>query len=240
MRDGSTSTQRIAAPAIVAASGCAPPMPPRPAVRIVRPGERRLAKVLLRRGRERLVGALEDPLRADVDPRPGRHLTEHRQPLRLEPAELVPGRPARHEQRVRDQHARRLRRRPEDARRACRTGRAGSRRRRAPAVRGRFPSVRRASAPRAPSLRRPRGLPAVRRLRASRLLSSIRSGASVAHDFAFSVDPRGARIAERSPQSASTVASIDGVTVIAGRRRAARAASSGSGRSSTRSRPRRR
>ena len=37
MRAGSTSTQRIAAPAIVAASGCAPPMPPSPAVRIVRP-----------------------------------------------------------------------------------------------------------------------------------------------------------------------------------------------------------
>ena len=29
--------QRIAAPAIVAASGCAPPIPPRPAVRIVFP-----------------------------------------------------------------------------------------------------------------------------------------------------------------------------------------------------------
>ena len=37
IRVGSTSMQRVAAPAIVAASGCAPPIPPRPAVRIVRP-----------------------------------------------------------------------------------------------------------------------------------------------------------------------------------------------------------
>ena len=37
MRAGSTSTQRMAAPASVAASGWAPPIPPSPAVRIVRP-----------------------------------------------------------------------------------------------------------------------------------------------------------------------------------------------------------
>ena len=107
--------QRIAAPAIVAASGCAPPMPPRPAVRIVRPGEIGRAEVLLARGGERLEGALQDPLRADVDPGAGRHLAEHRQPLRLEPAELVPRRPLRDEQRVRDQHARRAFVRREDA-----------------------------------------------------------------------------------------------------------------------------
>ena len=64
---------------------------------------------------ERLVRALEDSLRADVDPAAGGHLPEHRQPERLEPPELVPGRPAGHEHRVRDQHARRLRMRPEDA-----------------------------------------------------------------------------------------------------------------------------
>ncbi len=34
MRDGWHSIASIDAPAIVAASGCAPPMPPRPAVRI--------------------------------------------------------------------------------------------------------------------------------------------------------------------------------------------------------------
>ena len=57
--------------------------------------------------REGLVRALEDPLCADVDPTSGRHLPEHRQPLGLEPPELVPRRPLRDEQRVRDQHARR-------------------------------------------------------------------------------------------------------------------------------------
>ena len=114
MRDGSTSTQRIAAPAMRRGERLRPAHAAEAGGQDRPAGQGRLAEVLLRRGRERLVGALEDSLRADVDPRPGRHLAEHRQPLRLEPAELVPRRPARHEQRVRDQHARRLRRRPED------------------------------------------------------------------------------------------------------------------------------
>ena len=83
-------------------------------MRIVRPDERRSAEVLARRGGERLIRALEDPLRADVDPRARGHLPEHRQALGLEPPELVPGRPSRHEQRVRDQNPRRVRRRTED------------------------------------------------------------------------------------------------------------------------------
>ncbi len=75
------------------------------------------APVNLPGGGEGLVGALEDPLGADVDPRTGRHLTEHRQPLGLQPPELVPvGEPG-HEQRVRDQDARRARVRAEDAHR---------------------------------------------------------------------------------------------------------------------------
>ena len=57
--------------------------------------------------RESLVGALEDPLRADVDPRPRGHLPVHRQTRGLELAELLPRRPFRHEERVRDEHARR-------------------------------------------------------------------------------------------------------------------------------------
>ena len=73
------------------------------------------AEVLLAGGGEGLIRALEDSLGADVDPAPGRHLPEHRQPERLEPAKLVPRRPARHEQRVRDQHPRGRRVRPEDA-----------------------------------------------------------------------------------------------------------------------------
>ena len=66
-------------------------------------------------GRKGLVRPLEDALGADVDPASGGHLPEHRQPLGLEPPELVPRRPARDEQRVRDQDARRALVRAEDA-----------------------------------------------------------------------------------------------------------------------------
>ena len=90
-------------------------------------------------GRERLVRPLEDALRADVDPAAGRHLPEHRQPERLEPAELLPGRPARHEQRVRDQDARGTADGCGRRRRPSRSVRAASRRRRARAGRGRCP-----------------------------------------------------------------------------------------------------
>ena len=84
-------------------------------MRIVRPREIGRPEVRLPRGGEGLVRPLEDPLGADVDPAPGRHLAEHRQAERLEAPELVPGRPAGDEQRVGDQHARRRRMRPEDA-----------------------------------------------------------------------------------------------------------------------------
>ncbi len=55
---------------------------------------------------EALVGPLHDALAADVDPGAGRHLPVHRQPERLEAAELVPGGPLGHQVRVGDQHAR--------------------------------------------------------------------------------------------------------------------------------------
>ena len=55
--------------------------------------------------RERLVRALQDPLRADVDPRPRGHLPVHREPEGLEPAELLPRGPLGDEVAVRDQHA---------------------------------------------------------------------------------------------------------------------------------------
>ena len=64
------------------------------------------AEVLLARGDERLVGALHDALRADVDPRAGRHLAEHHQPMAVEFVEMLPGGPMRHEVRVGQQHAR--------------------------------------------------------------------------------------------------------------------------------------
>ena len=42
----------------------------------------RAAEVRARHGAERLVRALQDALRADVDPRAGRHLAVHDQPAR--------------------------------------------------------------------------------------------------------------------------------------------------------------
>ena len=107
------------APFIVAASGWAPPMPPRPAVTTSAPAQR-AAEMAARRGGERLVGALQDPLGSDVDPASGRHLAVHRQAAMLEVAERLPGRPGRHEQRVGDQHARRAGVRAEDADRLAR------------------------------------------------------------------------------------------------------------------------
>ena len=57
--------------------------------------------------REALVGPLQDPLAADVDPGAGGHLAVHRQPEVLQPAELVPVRPVRHQVGVGDEDARR-------------------------------------------------------------------------------------------------------------------------------------
>ena len=53
---------------------------------------------------EALVRALEDSLRADVDPRSGGHLAVHREALVFETAELVPVRPVGHQVGVGDQH----------------------------------------------------------------------------------------------------------------------------------------
>ena len=58
-------------------------------------------------GRERLVGALQDALGADVDPRPGGHLAVHGQAERLQAAELLPGGPLRDQVGVGDEHPRR-------------------------------------------------------------------------------------------------------------------------------------
>ena len=67
----------------------------------------RAVEALARDGREGLERALQDALRADVDPRPGGHLPVHRQTLGLEPPERLPVGPVRHQQAVGDQHARR-------------------------------------------------------------------------------------------------------------------------------------
>jgi hypothetical protein len=58
---------------------------------------------------EGLVGALDDALRADIDPRARGHLAEHHQALAVELVEMVERRPVRHQIRIGDQDARRIR-----------------------------------------------------------------------------------------------------------------------------------
>ena len=90
---------------MVTASGWAPPMPPSPAVSTTRP--RRLPlEVLTGQLREGLVGALQDALAADVDPRPGGHLPVHREAGALELAERLPVRPVPHQVAVGDEDPR--------------------------------------------------------------------------------------------------------------------------------------
>jgi hypothetical protein len=66
------------------------------------------AVVLAAHLHEGLVGALNNPLGADVDPGAGGHLAVHGQALAIELVEVVPGRPVRHQVGVGDQHARRV------------------------------------------------------------------------------------------------------------------------------------
>ena len=107
------------APAKVAASGCAPPMPPRPAVRIHLPFSD-AAVVLAARLDEGLVRALHDALAADVDPRAGGHLPVHHQALAIELVEVLPGGPLGHQVRIGEQHPRRIDMRAEHAHRLAR------------------------------------------------------------------------------------------------------------------------
>ena len=66
----------------------------------------RPAEMALGHGGERFVGALQDALRADVDPTAGRHLAIHGQPTIFEVAERVPVCPVWHQVGVGNQHAR--------------------------------------------------------------------------------------------------------------------------------------
>ena len=73
------------------------------------PAAREVAAVVLAaRLDEGLVGALDDALAADVDPRARGHLAVHHQALAVELVEVLPGRPLRHQVRVGDQHPRRV------------------------------------------------------------------------------------------------------------------------------------
>jgi len=55
-----------------------------------------------------LIGALNDALGPDIDPRPRRHLAVHGQALAIEFVEMLPGRPVGHQVGVGDQHAGRV------------------------------------------------------------------------------------------------------------------------------------
>ena len=57
---------------------------------------------------EGLVGALDDALRADVDPAAGGHLAVHHQALPIELVEVLPGGPGGDQVGVGDQHPRRV------------------------------------------------------------------------------------------------------------------------------------
>ncbi len=151
------------------------------------------AESLARHRLEGLEGALQDALGADVDPRPRGHLPVHRQPHGLEAPELLPGRPARHQQRVGDQHARRHLVRAGDRRPACPTAPAASRRRAASgsdATMASKHSHERAARPVPPYTTSESGSSATS---GSRLFMRQRSGASVCQLPQLSVLPRGAR-----------------------------------------------
>ncbi|EAR52350.1 hypothetical protein OG2516_07732 [Oceanicola granulosus HTCC2516] len=69
------------------------------------PAPREVAAVMLAAGLdEGLVGALHDPLGADVDPAPRGHLAVHGEALAVELVEVLPGGPARHQVGIGDQH----------------------------------------------------------------------------------------------------------------------------------------
>jgi len=66
------------------------------------------------KGPERLIGALQDPLSADIDPGTGRHLTVHDEALASQLIEVLPSGPMRHEVGVGNQDARGIRMSLED------------------------------------------------------------------------------------------------------------------------------
>ncbi len=74
----------------------------------------RAVEVLSRQLGEGFIRALQDALRPDVDPGTGGHLPVHRQAEPLQPPELLPGGPLRHEQGIGDEDPWRVGMGPED------------------------------------------------------------------------------------------------------------------------------
>ena len=63
------------------------------------------AEMFLAAGYEGFIGALQNTLRSDINPRSGRHLPEHNQAQFFQFAEFFPGSPVRYQMRIGDQHA---------------------------------------------------------------------------------------------------------------------------------------
>ena len=93
---------------MVTERGCAPPMPPSPAVSTSFPFEGRPAAFFGQR-EEGLISALQDALGADIDPRTGGHLAVHHQSTGGKVVEVLLGGPVRHQVGVGDEHARGVR-----------------------------------------------------------------------------------------------------------------------------------
>jgi hypothetical protein len=74
---------------------------------------------------ERLVGALNDSLAADVDPTPRSHLPVHHQALAIEFGKMLPSGPSADEIRIGDQDARRVRESAKDSYRLSRLHQQG-------------------------------------------------------------------------------------------------------------------
>src|SRR3974390_924094 len=138
IRAGSTSTQRMAALAMVPASGCAPPPPPTPAggpkqpagrpraAQAAKPGSEHetageiAPEMALRNAHEDLVGALNDALRADVLPVARGETAPADEILALQLVERLGLRPLADDVAIRHQDDRRLGVRPDHADRLAR------------------------------------------------------------------------------------------------------------------------
>ena len=85
-----------------------PSIPPNPPVTTRRPVRSSVPKCWRPCLRKGFIGALEDALGANVDPRARGHLPVHHEALLLQFSKVIPRGPLAHEVRVRDQDARRI------------------------------------------------------------------------------------------------------------------------------------
>ena len=168
-------------------------MPPRPAVTTTAPAQVPPKCWRADRG-ERLVRALQDALRADVDPRAGRHLAVHRQALRAPARGTPPRSPTRRrgwQLAISTRGAHSCVRKTPTGLPDCTSSVSSSPS--SPQLRDDGVEGRPSRAPPCRCRRRRRGRPGRSATSGSRLFMSIRSAASVSHDGAVRVVPRGAR-----------------------------------------------